>query len=471
MALCRGQAIALTCLQVLQTARMAIWSKGNDNTNDLVHQFTVGDDYLRDRQLATYDLIACIAHAQMLGTAGIIPQESAEKIQQQLRVLSESFAAGQWTVEVNDEDVHSKIEALLVEAIGEHGKHLHTGRSRNDQVLTAMRMWLKDQLCEQALQSCALIDALSQQAQTHEFHPLPGYTHLQRGMPSSVGMYFASHAQALLDNFYALEAAYRLADSCPLGSGASYGVGLPLDRALTQQLLGFERGCYPAMADANARGKVECAAVDALGAMMNDYSRFAADMVFFTTSECGFFSIGAGFTTGSSIMPQKKNLDLFELLRGRCARFLGVRTGLYSSTVGLHSGYSRDLQDTKAQCMDAFSLVQEASAVMLAAVPTLQPETERIIAALSPDLYATDEAYRLVMEEGMSFRDAYVQVGNNLDKVATPDHVGTVKNRSHPGSTGNLGIEKLVEQSAALRHDWQEKQSVFKAAWERLLST
>ena len=464
------QVIALTCFHALQTPSMAIWSKGNDNTNDLVHQFTVGDDYLRDRHLAAYDLIACIAHAQMLGQAGIIPSASAEKIQAQLRVLSQSYDDGQWTVAVDDEDVHSKIEALLVEAIGEHGKHLHTGRSRNDQVLTAMRMWLKDQLCTQAIQASALIDALCQQAQQHEFHPLPGYTHLQRGMPSSVGMYFASHARALLDNFYALEAAYQLSDSCPLGSGASYGVGLPLDRQLTQELLGFARGCYPAMADANARGKVECAAVDALGAMMNDFSRFAADMVFFTTSECGFFSIGAGFTTGSSIMPQKKNLDLFELLRGRCARFLGVRTGLYASTVGLHSGYSRDLQDTKAQCMDAFSLAQEAGAVMLAAVPTLQPETERIIEALSPDLYATDEAYRLVMEEGMSFRDAYVQVGNNLDKLSTPDHEGTVKNRSHPGSTGNLGIHDLIAENQALSDKWKQQQSQLRSIWKALLS-
>ena len=463
------QVIALTCFYEQQTPYMAIWSKGNDNTNDLVHQFTVADDYLRDRLLAPYDIIACIAHAQMLGAAQIIPQDSSDQIQKQLRTLGEQYQNGEWSVEVDDEDVHSKIEALLVTAIGDHGKHLHTGRSRNDQVLTAMRMWLKDELSQTAIAVSALISALCQQAQTHEFHPLPGYTHLQRGMPSSVGMYFASHAQALLDNFYMLEAAYHIADSCPLGSGASYGVGLPLDRAMTQAALAFERGCYPAMADANSRGKVETAAVDALGAVMNDYSRFAADMVFFTTSECGFFTIGAGFTTGSSIMPQKKNLDLFELLRGRCSRFLGVRTGLYSSTVGLHSGYSRDLQDTKAQCMDAFKLAQEAGAVMQAAVPTLEPNTERIIEALSPDLYATDEAYRLVMEEGMSFRDAYVQVGNNLDKVSTPDHEGTVKNRTHPGSTGNLGIDKIIAQNDANKAQWAERQADFQKVWQGLL--
>ena len=449
---------------------MAIWSKGNDQTHNLVHQFTVGDDFLRDRALAQYDLIACIAHAHMLGSAGIIPAASSEAIQIQLRALAESYQAGQWTVELEDEDVHSKIEALLIDAIGEDGKHLHTGRSRNDQVLTAMRMWLKDTLCDRAAELCKLIQVLCEQASEHEFHPLPGYTHLQRGMPSSVGMFFASHAQALLDNFHCLEAAYQIADSCPLGSGASYGVGLPLDRALTQSLLAFSRGCYPAMADANSRGKVETVAVDALGAVMNDLSRFAADMVFFTTGECRFFSIGAGFTTGSSIMPQKKNLDLFELLRGRCSKYLGLRTGLNASTIGLHSGYSRDLQDTKALCMDAMSLAQESMAVMHAAVPTLIPNSKEIIAALSPDLYATDEAYRLVMEEGVSFRDAYVQVGNNIDKLQSPDHHQTVRNRSHPGSTGNLGIKHIQSAAESQQEIWAKRQKTFTSSWNKLLS-
>ena len=449
---------------------MAIWSKGNDNTNDLVHQFTVGDDYLRDRDLARYDLIACIAHARMLGGSEIISMNSSQNIEAGLQQLFKEYEADGWTVNVEDEDVHSKIEALLTANIGEDAKQLHTGRSRNDQVLTAMRMWLKDQLCSYASDLSALIIALCDQAEKHEFHPLPGYTHLQRGMPSSVGMFFAGHAQALLDNFFSLESAFALTDSCPLGSGASYGVGLPLDRALTQELLGFSRGSYPAMADANSRGKVECAVVDALGAVMNDFSRFAADMIFFTTSECRFFSIGAGFTTGSSIMPQKKNLDLFELLRGRCSRYLGLRTGLYASTVGLHSGYSRDLQDTKAQCMDAFSIANESCAVMRAAVPTLQPETENIIAALSPDIYATDEAYRLVMEEGMSFRDAYVQVGNNLDKVSTPDHEGTIKNRTHPGSTGSLGVPQIKEHAQMLGAYWNDRQETMHGIWDALSS-
>jgi argininosuccinate lyase len=316
----------------------------------------------------------------------------------------------------------------------------------------------------------AVIRALCEQAERYEFHPLPGYTHQQRGMPSSVGMFFAAHARALLDDLFLLEAAFTLADSCPLGSGASYGVGLPLDREQTQKLLGFGRGGYPAMADANSRGKVECAAVDALGAVMNDVSRFASDMIFFTTSECGFFTIEEGYTTGSSIMPQKKNLDLFELMRGRSARFLGLRTGLNATTIGLISGYSRDLQDTKGQCMDAMHITIETLAVLECAVLALKPQTQAILAALSPDLYATDEAYRLVMEEGMTFRDAYVAVGQNLDQVKTPDHEAVVKQRSHAGSTGKLGIDQLVAACTAQESTWGNRDGDMAVAWAALLN-
>lgn len=449
---------------------MAIWSKGDDSTNQLVHAFTVGDDYLHDRTLAPYDILGCLAHARNLAAGKIINEQQHQELASELKALHQSYQAGQWTVEQDDEDVHSKIEALLIEKIGDSGKVLHTGRSRNDQVLTAMRLWIKDQLCERALQTLHVIDACLQQATTHEFHPLPGYTHLQRGMPSSVGMFFAGHAQALLDNLILLRSAFEVADSCPLGSGASYGVGLPLQRELSAELLGFARAGYPAMADANSRGKVECIAIDAIGASMNDLSRFAADMIFFTTSECGFFSIAKGFTTGSSIMPQKKNLDLFELLRGRTARFLGLRTGLYASTIGLHSGYSRDLQDSKAQCMDAMRLASEGLALAAAAIEKLTVNSEAIITALSPDLYATDEAFRLVMEEDMSFRDAYIKVGQEIDDVQTPDHYATVKNRSHSGSTGKLGLERMTTEAKTATEHWSNTHTQLQKVWSDLLA-
>lgn len=445
---------------------MAIWSKGNDDTNVLIHQFTVGDDYQRDQALCLYDIVASIAHARMLGDTGIIPAENSQQLQDCLRALSREDIQ----LSPEDEDIHSRIEALLIERLGEAGKQLHTGRSRNDQVLCATRMWLKDELCSAARRIIAVIRAYCQQATNYEFHPLPGYTHQQRGMPSSVGMFFAAHARALLDDLLLLAAAYEVADSCPLGSGASYGVGLPLDREQTRSLLGFARGGYPAMADANSRGKVECAAVDALGAVMNDISRFAADMIFFTASECRFFIIDDGFTTGSSIMPQKKNLDLFELMRGRCARFLGLRTGLNACTIGLISGYSRDLQDTKGQVMDAVGLCLEALAVLEPAALALKPNTEAIIAALSPDLYATDEAYRLVMEDGMSFRDAYVEVGKHLDRLESPDHEAVVKQRSHAGSTGHLDIPALQSACEDAASAWQARNDINTAAWSALLN-
>lgn len=450
---------------------MAIWSKGGDQTNQLVHQFTVGDDYLNDRELAPYDCLGSIAHARMLGQVGLLSKTDASALVAGLQQLHKEFCAGQWTVEVADEDVHSKVEALLTARLGDAGKRLHTGRSRNDQVLTDMRLWQKHTLCQVADATIASAQALLAQAQTYEFHPLPGYTHLQRAMPSSVGMFFAAHAQALIDNLILVEAAFHLSDSCPLGSGASYGVGLPLDREYSAKLLHFSRFGGVAMADMNSRGKVETACVDAAGAIVNDLSRLAADLVFFTSGECGFFRIGSGFTTGSSIMPQKKNLDLFELMRGRASRFLGIRTGLYATTIGLNSGYSRDLQDTKALCMQGLALAQQHLAVTTAAIPTLEPVREKILAALTPDIYATDEAYRLMREKNMTFRDAYVQVGKNLDRVALPDHDGTVKNRTHLGSTGKLGLDALHARIQTSRSNWKERRSALETAWERLLNT
>jgi argininosuccinate lyase len=450
---------------------MAIWSKGGDETNALVHEFTVGDDYLNDRILAPFDILGSIAHAQMLQSVGLLKPVPAQALIKELRTLHAEYLAGKWTVEASDEDVHSKVEALLTQRIGDPAKRLHTGRSRNDQVLTAIRLWQKLTVCQLACETSAAAAALLERAQTHEFHPFPGYTHLQRAMPSSLGMFFGAHAQSLLDNLVLIEAVYRLVDVCPLGSGASYGVGLPLDRMQTAKALGFAKAGGIAMRDANGRGKVETAVLDAAGAILNDLSRLAADLVFFTSSECGFFKIGKGFTTGSSIMPQKKNLDLFELLRGRTARFLGLRTGLYATTVGLHSGYSRDLQDTKALCMQGLSLVRQGLAVTAAAAPTLEPVRERILAALTPDIYATDAAYKLVREQGIPFRDAYVQVGSNLDAVAIPDHDGTVKERTHLGSTGNLGLAELkreVEQSAAA---WRIRQQALENTWNKLLGS
>ena len=286
---------------------MAIWSKGGDNTNNLVHAFTVGDDYLYDRQIAAYDILGCIAHAAMLARTGIISQADGESLITALRQLENERAENGWTVEVSDEDVHSKIEALLTERIGDPAKRLHTGRSRRPS-LTAVRLWQKHALCRIAEFVANVSEALNNHAQQFEFHPFPGYTHLQRGMPSSLGMYFGSFAQSILDNIALLDASYTLADRCPLGSGASYGTGLPLDRAWTSEALGFTRAPGLSMSEANGRGKIETATLDALSGIINDLSRFAGDMVFFTSAECSFFRIGAGFTTGSSIMPQKKNL-------------------------------------------------------------------------------------------------------------------------------------------------------------------
>ncbi|HAT11299.1 MAG TPA: argininosuccinate lyase [Planctomycetes bacterium] len=448
---------------------MAIWSKGGDDTAGVVHEFTVGDDWSYDRVLAPYDILGSIAHARMLAKVGLLSAAEGRQLVEAMRVLHREYLAGAWTVEASDEDVHSKVEALLTARIGEPAKKLHTGRSRNDQVLTDLRLWEKDALANLAEETLACTAALLGQAKAYEFHPLPGYTHMQRAMPSSVGMFFAAHAQGLLDDLVLIEAAWRFIDSCPLGSGASYGVGLPLDREFAAKQLGFARWGGVTLADANSRGKAESAVLDAIGAVVADLNRFAADLVFFTSQEAGFFSIGKGFTTGSSIMPQKRNPDLFELIRARSARFAGLRSGLAGITHALISGYSRDLQDTKALVIDGVRLARGIVVVATAAAPTLKPVRERIIAALTPDIYATDEAYRLVREQGVPFRDAYKSVGCSLDRLENPDHDAVVRARTHAGSTGNLGLPGLT---ARLDHDsaaWTARRKTFEDAWRRLL--
>jgi argininosuccinate lyase len=448
---------------------MAIWSKGGDDTAGVVHEFTVGDDWSYDRVLAPYDLLGSIAHARMLAMVGLISADEGRQLADGLKDLHRSYLTGAWTVEASDEDVHSKVEALLTHSVGEPAKKLHTGRSRNDQVLTDLRLWEKDALANLAEEVLACAAALLAQAKAYEFHPLPGYTHTQRGMPSSVGMFFGAHAQGLLDDLVLIEAAFRYIDSCPLGSGASYGVGLPLDREYVARQLGFARWGGIALADANSRGKAESAVLDAVGSAVADLNRFAADLVFFTSQEAGFFKIGKGFTTGSSIMPQKRNPDLFELIRARSARFAGLRSGLSGITHALISGYSRDLQDTKALVIDGMRLARGIVVVATAATPTLTPVRERIIAALTPDIYATDEAYRLMREQGIPFRDAYRTVGCALDQLANPDHDAVVRARSHAGSTGNLGLAQLGERIEREGAAWVARRAHFEGAWAAML--
>ena len=236
---------------------MPIWSKGGDATDSLVHEYTVGDDYLMDRVLAEYDILGSIGHATMLGAVGLIPDADKSALVGGLQTLHKEYTEGKWTVEETDEDVHSKVEALLTERLGEPAKKLHTGRSRNDQVMTALRLWQKDKLIDIALSNLKSARALCEQAIKYEFHPFPGYTHMQRGMPSSLGQFFGAHATTSLENTVLMHAAFALTDSCPLGSGAGYGVGLQLDRELSSKLLGFEGPIQIAMCDSNSRGKAE----------------------------------------------------------------------------------------------------------------------------------------------------------------------------------------------------------------------
>jgi argininosuccinate lyase len=385
-----------------------LWDKG-EPLDDRVLRYTAGEDHQLDQRLVPYDVRGSIAHAEMLQGAGLLSAEDLEAIRQGLETLAAEHAAGSWQIELADEDVHTALEARLTARIGEAGARLHLGRSRNDQVLTALRLYLKDEveaLRTGVLEVAAALDALAaREAQT----PLPGYTHLQPAMPSSVPLWAGGFATELRDDAEGLAAARRRLDKNPLGSAAGYGVPLlPIDREATRASLGFAEVHEPVTAVQLSRGKAEAQVLFEIVLLMQDLGRLASDLVLFAMRELGFVSLPAEMTTGSSIMPQKRNPDVFELVRGRTATAVACLTEVLGITAKLPSGYHRDLQLLKAPLFRGIDLARETLAVMAPALAGVRFRPEKI--HLEPELFAAEAAYRMVMEEGIPFREAYRRV-------------------------------------------------------------
>jgi argininosuccinate lyase len=386
-----------------------LWDKG-EPLDERVLRYTAGEDHLLDARLVPYDVRASIAHAAMLHGAGLLTGEDLEAIRAGLEALDAGHAAGEWRIELADEDVHTALESRLTASIGEAGARVHLGRSRNDQVLAALRLYLKDEveaLREGTLAVAAALDAL---AEREKETPLPGYTHLQPAMPSSVPLWAGGFAAELRDDAEGLAAARRRLDKNPLGSAAGYGVPLlPIDREATRASLGFAETHEPVTAVQLSRGKAEAGLLFEITLLMQDLGRLAADLVLFNMRELGFVTLPAAMTTGSSIMPQKRNPDVFELVRGRTATAHACLTEVLVITAKLPSGYHRDLQLLKAPLFRGIDLARETLAVMAEALAGVQFNRESI--RLDPSLRAAEEAYRLVLEEGIPFREAYRRVG------------------------------------------------------------
>ena len=416
---------------------MKLWQKGY-SLNKEIEKFTVGNDYLLDKNLVKYDVCGSIAHAMMLNKIGILSNGELKKLKKELIGI---FRLGEkFQISIEDEDVHTAIENHLTEKLGELGKKIHTARSRNDQVLVDLRLYSKDKLLEVQKLVLDLAESLVNIAEKHKGVPMPGYTHSRKAMPSSVGLYFGSFAESLLDNLEILDEAYEINDQCPLGSGAGYGLPIEVDRQLTADLLGFKKVQNNSLYVQNSRGKIESFVIFSLSTVMGDLARLSNDLVMFSMDEFGFFRLPDEFCTGSSIMPQKKNPDVLELTRAKAAR---VDANLYlikSIISKLQSGYNRDLQFTKEPLIESFEITIETLKIFELALKNLQINEEKCIEACSPDLFATEKVYDMV-KKGASFRDAYRKVAQNIDSLQKTDPIKNILSKKHAGSTGKLNLE------------------------------
>ncbi len=446
-----------------------LWEKGTARLDALIEGFEIGDDATYDNRLVEPDVLGSLAHAEMLAAIGVLAPEELDQLREGLREILRLHAEGEFAMEPGDEDVHTKVENFLVTRLGDVGKKIHTARSRNDQVLVDLRLYSKRKLLETevALLECAA--ALVRFACKHEWAPMPGYTHMQRAMLSSVGTWAGAYAEMLLDDWSLLEAAYELNDWSPLGSAASYGVPLPIDRQLVADRLGFAGVQNNVLYAQNSRGKVEGMIVQALAQVMLSLSKLAQDVMLFTTSEYGFFHVSDTLVTGSSIMPQKKNISMMELVRAKAHIVLGYQQQILGVLAGLPSGYNKDYQETKRPFMDSVDTVLAALAVTELTVGSLEPDEERLLAACTPELYATDRAYELV-QQGVPFRDAYRQVGVSLHELPPVDARESLRKRTHQGASGNLGLQAQEEAVTRRLAAARERLDGIEHHWRNLVS-
>ena len=428
----------------------------------------MGNDFLLDRRLVLHDCIGSVAHANMLAKIGILTDRESDALKAELLRILDLYEAGRFQITPADEDVHTAIENHLTEKLGDLGKKIHTGRSRNDQVIVDTRLYAKERMLDLSLEVVALCRALLDFARKHEFVPMPGRTHTQIAMPSSLGLWGGAFLESALDDLDFLDAPYRMNDQSPLGSAASYGVALPLDRQYVSDLLGFERVQNNVLYVNNSRGKMAVGVLAACSLIMLDLSKMAQDIITYAMPEFGYFTVPAELCTGSSIMPQKKNPCGLELIRAKAARVLGRSNQLSLLLKGLPTGYNRDFQESKEPLMDGLETTIQSVAVARLSIEKLVVSPEKLRAGFIPEIFATDEANRLV-REGVPFREAYRQVAANLDKLDATDPVENIKAKTHQGATGNLGLELDRERLDEAHDKWSARTRAFRACIEKLL--
>jgi argininosuccinate lyase len=391
-----------------------LWDKGAP-LDERVLRYTAGEDHALDNRLVEYDVRASIAHAEMLNAQGLLSDADLDAIRRGLTEIAAEHAAGKWQVRLEHEDGQTALENLLTERIGEAGKRVHLGRSRNDQVLTALRLYLRDAVDELKRRVEGAAQALDELAARHGDTELPGYTHMQQAMPSSVALWAGGFAAELRDDAEGLQQVQRRLQKSPLGSAAGYGSpNLPIDREATARKLGFASVQTPVTAVQLSRGKAEAQLLFEISLVMQDVARLASDLLLFYTQEFSFVALPDAFTTGSSIMPQKRNPDVFELIRGRSATAQACLLEVMGIVAKLPSGYQRDLQLIKVPLFRAIDVCLDTLDILPAALAGVSFRKERI--RLDPSIHAAAEANELVVKEGISFREAYRRIGARLRK-------------------------------------------------------
>ncbi len=421
---------------------MKLWDKGF-STDKKIDHFTVGNDRELDLHLAKYDVVASKAHAKMLGKIGLLTTEETNALENELDKISKKIEEGSFTIEDNFEDMHSKIEFQLTLALGDTGKKIHTARSRNDQVLVAMHLYLKDELTEIKTQTKTLFDLLLNLADKYKRVLLPGYTHLQIAMPSSFGLWFSAYAESLIDDLYFVEAAYKVADQNPLGSAAGYGSSFNIDRSFTTGEMGFETMKYNVVAAQMGRGKVEKAAAFGMANIAATLSKLAMDICLYMSQNFDFISFPDELTTGSSIMPHKKNPDVFELIRGKCNKLQAIPNQLTMVINNLPSGYHRDLQLVKEIIVPAIQDMKACLEILTFSLREIRINEDIVSDPKYDYLFSVDTLNELV-QNGMPFRDAYKQMGQDIQAgTFTPKR--NIKH-THEGSLGNLCLNEIREK-------------------------
>jgi len=421
---------------------MKLWEKGK-KINDLIAAFTIGKDPEMDFFLAEFDVIGSLAHIQMLEHIGLLSTQEFTSLSGELKNIHAEIVAGNFVMEEGVEDIHSQIELLLTTRLGDLGKKIHSGRSRNDQVLLDLKLFTRDAIQTVAENTLRLFDILMNQSERYKEVLLPGYTHLQVAMPSSFGLWFGAYAESLTDDLALLQAAYRVADQNPLGSAAGYGSSFPLDRQMTTDLLGFESMNFNVVYAQMGRGKMERTVLFALASIASTLSRLAYDVCLYMSQNFNFVRLPDELTTGSSIMPHKKNPDVFELLRAHCNKIQSLPSQMLTITNNLPSGYFRDMQLTKELFLPAFGELNGCLEIAAFAIANITINENILDDEKYRFLYSVEAVNKLVLA-GVPFRDAYKAIGKDIDENRfIPDK--TV-HHTHEGSIGNLCLDKIANK-------------------------